>query len=55
MTPIEIFKTLSVPDRLALNELREYAKERVKREVSISEMIRAVTPGLDTPEFLRNC
>ena len=47
------YKGMSADDKAALKELQDYAKSKTGADVKLADMIAAVTPGMDTPEYLR--
>lgn len=48
-----VYKSYSSEDKLALQELRTYMKEKTGGEVTLGDAIKAVTPGLETPAHLK--
>lgn len=49
-----IYKAYSDQDKIALKELQKEASEKLKREVSLKEIVAAITPGMETPDFMRD-
>lgn len=49
----EAYKAMSQEDKAALHQLKEETAKRLGREVSLGDMLRAVTPGFETPEHLK--
>lgn len=54
MNVMQEYKSWSEEDKSALRELRAEVTAKQGVEPKLSDMIHAVTPGLITPEYLRN-
>jgi hypothetical protein len=50
----EAYKNMSIEDKAALKELQAETSKRLGITISLGDMLRAVTPGFDTPEALKN-
>jgi len=46
------YKGMSQADKAALQALKAEEESRVSRPLSIGDILRAVTPGLEQPEYL---
>jgi hypothetical protein len=50
----ETYKNMSPEDKAALTELKAETEKRLGIAISLGDMLRAVTPGFDTPDALKN-
>ena len=51
----DTYKAMGPEDKDALKQLKAETEKRIGRDISLGDMIRAVTPGMETPEYLRGC
>lgn len=48
----EVYKAMSAADKQALKELKDEVEKRTGKQFTIGDMLRAVTPGFETPPTL---
>jgi len=51
MNVMKAYQAMSAEDKNALAELRKSEAVRLGRDISLGEIISAVTPGMKTPDF----
>lgn len=51
----ETYKSMSLEDKEALKQLKDETEKRLGITISLGDMLRAVTPGFDTPDALKGC
>lgn len=47
------YRAMSPEDKAALQELKKQESTRIGKEVSLGDIIRAVTPGQPQPDYLK--
>lgn len=53
---MSLHKAMSAADKQALKELQdETAKRYPDKKIGLADMLRAVTPGMETPDVLKGC
>lgn len=53
---MQVHKNMSAADKEALKQLQdETAKRFPDKKVGLADMLKAVTPGMETPEVLKGC
>ena len=53
MNAMQVYKEYSEADKAALKQLQAEEEKRLNRKVQLSEMIAAVTPGMETPASMQ--
>lgn len=51
MNVMKSYQSMSAGDKTAMSELRKEEALRLGREIPLSDIISAVTPGMKTPDY----